>query len=439
MSEKPNIIMMTCHDLGQHLGCYGVDTVRSDAIDELADEGCRVASYFATSPTCSPSRGCMLTGRYPQTNGLLGLTHGPWWWRLNPGERHLAAILADSGYETTLIGFQHVTRGGDGPTTLGYGTYLPGGDYAEDKAAEAERYLKERDADGGPLFLKIGFEEVHRPFDKDPVQPDRSRGITVPGYLKDTQVMRDDLAWFQGIIRYMDRAVGRVLDAVRDTGMAKNSIVIFTSDHGIPYIGAKWTLFDPGISIPLIVRWPAGGVTGGRVVSRMMSNVDFVPTLLELAGLPVPDNVQGLSGASLLKGESEEPIREAVFAEHQAHALRDNTSRCIRTERYKLIRNFDPGRTILKPIDVKPQAVADHVERPRRNGTRPFGQLFDLQQDPWEERDLSGDPQHADVSRELSDALWRWMEEVEDPILQGPIRTPYYERAMEDYARYCSE
>jgi arylsulfatase A-like enzyme len=251
--------------------------------------------------------------------------------------------------------------------------------------------------------------------------------------------MRDDLAWFQGIIRYMDKAVERILDAVDEAGMADDSIVIFTSDHGIPYIGAKWTLFDPGISIPLIVRWPEGGITGGRVVEQMMSNVDFMPTLLELAGVAAPDGLQGVSGASLLRDDSDEPIRDAVFAEQQAHALRDNTSRCIRTERYKLIRNFEPGRTILKPIDVDPQAVAEHVERPRRNGNRPFGQLFDLEKDPVEEHDLSEDPEYSEVFRELSDRLWRWMEEVEDPMLEGPIRTPYYERAMEDYKRYRGE
>lgn len=437
MPDRPNIIMMTCHDLGRHLGCYGVDTVRSPAIDGLAAEGCRMENYFASSPTCSPSRGCMLTGRYPQANGLMGLTHSPWWWRLNPDERHLASVLADNGYQTTLIGFQHVTPGD--PHTLGYADYLRGGKYAEDKADETERYLKEWDEDRGPLFLKVGFPEVHRPFDKDPVKPDRERGVYVPGFLADTEVMRNDLAWFQGIIHYMDRAVGRILDAVERAGMTENSIVIFTSDHGMPYIGGKWTLFDPGITVPLIIRWPAGGIAGGRVMPQMMSNVDFMPTLLDLAGVPAPDNLQGRSGAALLSGESEEPIRDAIFAEHQAHALRDNTSRCIRTERYKLIRNFDPGRTILKPIDVTPQAVADHVQRPRRNGTRPFGQLFDLQKDPWEERDMSEDPEHAAVFRALSDRLWRWMEEVGDPILDGPIVTPYYERAMEDYRHYLAD
>lgn len=437
MARRPNIIMMTCHDLGRHLGCYGVDTVHSEAIDALAAGGCRVRNYFATAPTCSPSRGAMLTGRYPQSNGLMGLVHGPWWWRLNPDERHLAAVLSDAGYETVLIGFQHVTP--DDPTTLGYVMHLAGGPDAGTKAEETERFLGARDPDAGPLFLKIGFTEVHRRFDKEPVQPDREKGVFVPGYLQDTPVMRDDLAWFQGVIRYMDRAVARVLDAVERAGMAQDSIVIFTSDHGIPYIGAKWTLFDPGIGIPLIVRWPAGGITGGREIPQMMSNVDFMPTLLDLAGVPLPDNLQGYSAASLLTGASDEPIRDAVFAEQHAHALRDNTSRCIRTDRYKLIRNFEPGRTILKPIDVDPQAVAEHVERPRRNGTRPFGQLFDLAEDPLEMHDLSGSADHQDILRTLSDRLWQWMEDVGDPVLQGPIRTPYYERAMEDYRRFRAE
>ena len=122
--------------------------------------------------------------------------------------------------------------------------------------------------------------------------------------------------------------------------------------------------------------------------------------------------------------------------EHTSHALRDNLSRCVRTERYKLIRYFEPGRTILFPTDAVPQKVADHVERPRRNGKRPVVHLFDLEKDPHEFNDVAQSPEYADVVKELSDRLWSWMEEVEDPLLKGPFPTPYYMEAIGDYRRF---
>ena len=107
MSQKPNILIITNHDSGRHFGCYGVETVHTPAIDALAADGLRFENYFATVPLCSPSRGAMLTGRYPQSTGLMGLTHAPWHWSLNKGEQHLSHILRDAGYHTALFGLQH--------------------------------------------------------------------------------------------------------------------------------------------------------------------------------------------------------------------------------------------------------------------------------------------------------------------------------------------
>jgi len=342
MSARANILMMTCHDLGQHLGCYGVETVHSGSIDRLAREGCRFENYFATAAVCSPSRGCILTGRYPQTNGLMGLTHTPWLWSLKPGERHLASLLSEAGYHTTLVGFQHVTR--DDPHTLGYQDVVEAGRLAPEKASSAVEILQHQKPTDAPFFLKVGFHEVHRRFDTGGVQPDSEKGVHVPPYLADTEVTRNDLAGLQGAIKFMDAGVGEILSGLEQSGLAEHTLVIFTSDHGIPYSGAKWSLFDPGLETPLIVRWPGGGLVGGTVHHQLMSNVDFLPTLLDLVGAPIPQNVQGVSAAAILRGESEAPIRDAVFAEHVSQPLRDNTSRSVRTDRYKLIRYFEKRR-----------------------------------------------------------------------------------------------
>jgi len=428
----PNILMITCHDLGQHLGCYGVETVQSDNLDKLAEKGIRFENYFATASTCSPSRGCIHTGRYPQANGLMGLTHEPWEWKFKPGERHIADMLKEAGYETNLVGFQHVTR--DDPRNLGYENVLSRRRDAKETVQTVKGLLDNRKKGDRPFFAKVGFTEVHRPFNKYGI--DTEKGVFIPPYMEDTPEIREDLARFQGAIRFMDQCIGDILDSLEKSEVADNTIAIFTSDHGAPYIGAKWTLYDPGIETSLIMYCPGNELQGGKIYTQLMSNVDFLPTLLDIVGVSIPDNVQGHSFKGIIVGDSDKPVRDAVFAQHTSHALRDNLSRCVRTDRYKLIRYFEPGRTVLFPTDAVPQKVADHVERPRRNDKRPVVQLFDLEKDPNEFNDVAQSAEYADVASDLSDRLWNWMEEVEDPLLQGPLPTPYYMEAMQDYHKF---
>ena len=427
-----NVLMITCHDIGRHLGCYGIKTVNTPSLDRLAADGIRFANYFATDCVCSPSRGGILTGRYPQSNGLMGLTHQPWGWSLNEGERHLAAILKDAGYETTLAGLQHVTSGD--PKNLGYDNVLSEDRKAEETVQAARQFLRKTKKRGRPFFLKVGFFEVHRPFT---VGKDDEKGVFIPHYLKDTPENREDLARFQGTIKFFDACVGRILDGLRKSPSADDTLVVFTADHGIPYPGAKWCLYEPGIETPLIMYHPARALSGGKVHDQLMSNVDFLPTLLDILGIGIPENVQGLSFKEVIEGKQTQSPRNEIFAQRTSHALRDNTSRAIRTRRYKLIRYFEPGRTIEFPTDTVPQRVAEHTERPKRKGgARPVVQLFDLREDPHERNDLAQSPEHTQIVRDLSDKLWRWMQEVGDPILDGPLVTPYYEKAMEDYHRF---
>ena len=427
--RRPNILMITCHDIGRHIGCYGVETVQTPSLDGLAARGIRFANYFATDCVCSPSRGCILTGRYPQANGLMGLTHEPWNWRLNEGERHLAAMLKDAGYTTTLVGFQHVTRGD--PRRLGYDKVLSRRRVAEETVQAAREELENAGGGRQPFFMKVGFFEVHRPFT---VGKDTEKGVTIPHHLQDTPEIREDLAQFQGTIRFFDRCVGRILEALEASAVARETLVVFTADHGIPYPGAKWTLFDPGIETPLIMYQAGTALAGGKVFAQLMSNVDFLPTLLDLVDVDRPDNLHGHSFRGVIEGSQAQSPRQEVYSQRTSHALYDNLSRCVRTERYKLIRYFEPGRTVIYPTDAVPQRVAEHVERPRRqSGRRPVVELYDLRVDPHERDNLAQRPEHAETVRQLSDKLWAWMESVGDPLLEGPLRTPYYEEAMQDY------
>lgn len=417
MANRPNIVLITTHDSGTHFGCYGVDTVHTEAIDSLAADGVRLENMICSSPVCSPSRASLTTGRYPQSNGMFGLLHSPWDWRLNEGERHVASLLGEAGYESALFGFQHEHTN---PTELGFERVearqpLP----RADQVAEAFAGFSAERRDDRPLYAQIGFWETHRPWDRYGDGPDDTKGVWVPPYLEDNAAWREDLAGLQGVIRVVDEAVATITRALHDSDLEENTIVIFTTDHGIEFPRAKWFCYDPGIRVATILRWPGGGLTGGRVCDQLLSNVDVLPTLLELAGLDVPDSVEGRSFAASARDESAPSPRDTAYGMFLG---RDN--RFLRTTRYKLIRNFGATRYPRPPIAAMGTRADLNVE--------PV-ELYDLEADPNEFSNVAEEPDYAEVRAELDEKLWNWLEELDDPILRGPTPTPAWERAMADY------
>lgn len=425
--RRPNILMITCHDIGQHLGCYGVDSVQTDNLDKLASKGVRFENFYSTSAVCSPGRCSLHTGRYPQSNGLMGLTHAPWWWKLNDGERHSAEILGDLGYETYLIGFNHI---GDAKR-LGYENALSEHNRATESVEAARTLIQAAKTRKRPFYAKVGFTEVHRQFTHG---SDTAKGVFVPPWLMDTKDMRDDLAAFQATIKYFDERVGEILDTLEASDVAENTVVIMTSDHGIPYPGAKWTVRKAGIETPFIVYQPGTVLAGGKVFKEIMSNVDVLPTILDFLEADIPENIQGHSFLSFINGKSNKPPRTQAFAQYSPEMKRDNLSRCVITDRYHLIRYFEAGREVDYPVDVHPQTFANHQQRCKTKGmaARPFAQMFDIKDDPYELNDIGSRKEYAAVVGELSESVLGWMKSVKDPLLEGPLKTPYYEQAMAD-------
>ena len=424
--SKPNILLITCHDIGQHIGCYGVESVQTKNLDRLASKGVRFENFYSTSAVCSPGRGSLHTGRYPQSNGLMGLTHAPWWWKLNDSERHTAAILRDLGYDTYLIGFNHI----DGDSQrLGYNHALSTKCNASETVKAAQELIESATVNDQPFFAKIGFSEVHRPFTHG---TDTGNGVFVPPWLQNTDDIRDDLAAFQATIKYFDTRVGEILDTLESSDILNNTLVIMTSDHGIPYPGAKWTVRKAGIEVPLIVYKPGTVFTGGKVHHEIMSNVDVLPTLLDFLQADIPANIQGHSFMPFLRREINQPPRSEAFAQYTPDMKRDNISRSVITDRYHLIRYFDQGRTVDYPVDVHPQTFANHEQRCKTKGTRPFFQLFDIKNDPYELSDIGSQPEYASVLNKLSRSLLDWMKRTGDPLLEGPLKTPYYSKAILD-------
>jgi len=424
--NRPNVVLLTAHDLGQHLGCYGVDTVETPNIDALAENGLQFENAYSTAPVCSPARGSLLTGRYPQSNGLMGLTHAPWWWEIDDSEVMLPEILAEHGYETHLSGLQHVASD---PERMGFQhTYSEDLEAEETTSAAAEIF---RDATGDqPFYAQIGFYEVHRSFDNGTYSED---GVYVPPYLEETDEIRDDFAAFQASVNYFDDRVGEVLQALESCGLREETIVILAADHGIPHPGAKWTCRRPGIEIALLMDGPGPVFSDRDPVDEVISSVDTLPTLLDVLDIPIPDRVDGHSFQQFLGGETESPPREAAFAQFTEHMKRDNECRCVITEDHHLIRYFDQGRAIDYPVAADPQAFADHVERMSTEGEpRPFAQLYDVREDPYELEDLSSGSEHKRSVTALSRRLLQWMVSVDDPLLEGRVRHPYYEQAIDD-------
>ena len=434
--KRPNILMITSHDLGQHLGCYGIKEVRSPNIDKLAAKGIRFANMYSASAVCSPARGALHTGRYPQSNGLMGLTHSPWWWCFKEDEKHTASILGDAGYETYLCGLQHVFGSGQAGK-FGYQHVLTSKTEAEDTVKLAAGFLRERQRRDKPFFLKVGFFEVHRKggsFKHRKYDPNKP--VHIPKYLADTAVMREDLGRFQEDIRYFDSCVGGVLDALEAGACGGNTLVIFTGDHGIPYPGAKWSIRDAGIEVPLVMYLRGSALSGGKVYEELISHVDVLPTLLDWIGVRKPSNLEGVSFSAYLQGQTKDKPRKEVYAQFTPAMFRDNESRCIRTERYKLTRYFQAGRCMKFPIDVDPVRFSQHTERAANTGRhRPFVQLFDIAKDPDELEDIGDRRENAAIVKELSGKLYAWMKAVDDPVLKGAVQSPYYQQSMEDFKK----
>ncbi len=421
--SNPHLILITCHDLGRHLHCYGMNTVHTPNLDGLAQEGARFEESYCTSPGCSPSRASLATGRYPHNNGVMGLVHAAFAWDLHPNERHAAQLLGEHGYDTHLFGLQHVSPREE---RLGFG-HVHGRGIGKEVSNQVAEFLRSTSGESR-LYIEVNLFEPHRPYDHGDVQPDDSAGVWVPPYLPEGPPAQEEMAALQGAIREADDAVGRILAALEETGLASSTLLVFTADHGIAMPRAKCTLYDAGIGVALLARWPEGGIQGGRTLTELVSNVDVLPTLLEAANAPVPQNVQGRSLLSLLRGEGHEP-RDAVFAEKTYHSYYD-PMRAVRTRTHKYIRNFDSAFRVEIPGDIAASAIFRSDTQRYHGSTHPDTELYDLRTDPDELHNLAGKPEHSEIEQELDARLWEWMQATEDRLLRGPVPSPAYNRAL---------
>ncbi|MBS7642620.1 sulfatase [Candidatus Bathyarchaeota archaeon] len=408
---RPNILMIVSHDTGRHLGCYGV-RVDTPNFDRMARDGVLFTNVYCTAPQCSPSRASILTGLYPHNHGLIGLTHRGF--KLSTCKL-LPTILAENGYQTYLFGFQHESPD---PRLLGYKNIVKGKSYScIDVTPLLLEFLKSKPEK--PFFAMVGFSETHRPF---PGYDGPIDSIEPLPYLPDEPDVRRDIGGLNLLVSRMDESIGCILDTLENTGLCEDTILVYTTDHGIAFPGAKATLFDPGIEVALIIRGPEP-FCGGRRIDALLSNIDIMPTILDVCGIPIPSDIHGRSILPIIKGETDR-IHSEVYLELTYHAAYDPI-RGVRTDRYKYIRSFE-WRPYLFPPNVDP---SPSKEVARKYGyfdrIRPIEMLFDLDKDPIERLNLANDPDYSDILRYLRSKLHNWMKETCDQLLiQGYIPPP---------------
>ncbi|MFO7955933.1 MAG: sulfatase [Candidatus Brocadiia bacterium] len=412
--SQPNILYLHSHDTGRYIQPYGYD-IPTPNLQKLAEQGMLFRRAFCTNPTCSPSRASLLTGRWPHNNGMVGLAHRGF--RLNDYGHHIVHTLRETGYYSALSGVQHIIRY-DRIDEIGYDEVLGGTDWgnrgAEDLAAE---FLTQ--APSEPFFLSVGFADTHRTF-SEPGPDEDPDYCRPPEPMPDTPETRRDMAGFMADARILDARMGVVLDALEKGGLADDTLVICTTDHGIAFPRMKCNLTEGGIGVFLIMRGP--GVPDGEVTDGLVSHVDIFPTVCQYLDIEPPDWLQGVSFLPLLQGETDQG-REEVFGEVNYHAAYE-PKRCVRTERWKYIRRFDDRDSPVLPNCDDSPTKSLWMEAGWADMAPPQEALYDLVFDPHEAHNLVGAPRAEEALKDMRARLQRYMVETDDPLLDGEVPAP---------------
>lgn len=441
LGQRRNVVLVVTDDQGDVAGCYGHPDARTPHLDALAAEGARFANAFCTTASCSPSRAVLLSGQHGHTNGMYGLQHRTHHFQSFDRVRSLPAILAERGWRTARVGKYHVAPEQAYP----FQRALPGSARNPVRMAESCATFLEEIGDE-PFFLYFCTSDPHRgggAADDLPGRPDRfgnrdypgverarfdPQALDVPSWLPEGLETRAELAQFLESIQRADQGLGRLVEVLRAAGAWDETLVVFLSDHGPPFPGAKTTVYEPGLRIACVARDPFAEQRG-IVVDALVSIVDVVPTVLEFCGVPAPEGLHGRSWLPWTAGESPRGWVDEIFASHTFHEVTMYyPMRVVRTSRYKLIWNVAHPlpfpfasdlwgsatwqATLARGPDARYglRTVSDYVQRPRF-------ELYDLQRDPDEVANLADDPAQEEILADLQARLRAFQERTDDPWL----------------------
>ena len=424
---QPNILWITCEDMSPRLGCYNDPLARTPTIDKLARDGIRYTNAYSISGVCAPSRSALITGMYPTT---IGSMHMRTMTRTSAIDQITdPELLAIPTYEAVPP-----------PEVKCFTEYLRAkGYYCSNNSKEDYQFKKPITAwdessrkahwrnrsPGQPFFSVFNFTVTHesqvwaRAGDTLITDPDQ---VEVPPYYPDSPVIRRDMARHYDNIALMDAQVNDILGQLKADGLEDSTIIFFFSDHGDGFPRAKRWIYDSGIKVPLIIKYPDRR-QASEVNDELVSFVDFVPTVLSLTGIEIPDYLQGQAFA----GSQKSGARDYIYAAKDRMDPAMDNQRAVRDKRYKYIRNYMPDRPYVQFLPYRDQmALMQELFRYEKEGkldktqalwfqkTKPLEELYDTWEDPHEVNNLASDPRFHDILEPLRTAHLKWKEETQD-------------------------
>ena len=435
-TRRPNILWISNEDMSPRLGAYGDAIARTPVLDRLARESVRFTHAFTTAPVCAPSRAAIITGMY-QTS--LGAQH------MRTTEDRVPELpgpyLAVPPFYVKAFP-EYLRAAGYFTSNRAKTDYQFGVPFTIWDDLGATAHWRNRADPKQPFFSVFNLEITHesRIFPSSPARKGKPlvtnlADLKVPPYYPDTPVVREELARMYDNIADMDGQVGEILKQLEDDGLAENTVVFYWSDHGDGVPRAKRSLYDSGLRVPLMIRWPktlasGSGAAPGSVRDELVSFIDLAPTVLALAGVPIPTHLQGRA----LVGPHAAPAPDLVFAARDRMDIEYDMMRSVRDRRFLYIRNFAPELPYAGHITYRNQSAIMQewfrLQAERKltgpaalwmRTQRPAEELYDTIDDPHQIRDLSADPKHGAALVRLRSALTEWMGRTGD---QGLVNEP---------------
>lgn len=423
VTRKPNIVLFIADDLGtEDIGPYGNKIVRTPNLDRLAKESLLFTHAYASSPTCGPSRSSLFSGLMPFRHGAHGNHSG-----VKAGTKSLAHYLRPLGYRVAIAGKLHVGPEEAFPFEQVSHTNAPEPGYEKKPGLNYDLMMEPVDkwlaarSKSEPFLLVVADHSPHVIWPEKATY--RLDQVNIPAQHIDTEDTRKSRARYYTDITKMDTNLGKLLQSLEQNGLAKNTIVVFTADQGPQWPFAKWSLYEYGIRTPLMVRWPKQ-VKPNQQTNALVSLVDLAPTFTEIAGGKVPEQIDGLSFLPVITGKRNKH-RKFVFATHTGDKLMNRSpARMLRTQRYKYILNLAPWLPYTTHMDKakdhdggreywdswKQKAQTDKAAAAvlKRYHHHPAEELYDVESDPSERRNLATDPKYAAMLNDFRSKLAAW-------------------------------
>ncbi|WP_102398976.1 sulfatase family protein [Haloimpatiens massiliensis] len=423
-----NILYIHTHDSGRILSPYGYD-VPTPNIKMFASDATVFTQSYCASPTCSPSRAALLTSTYPHQNGMLGLAQRGF---SIDYSKHLVNFLNSEGFHTVLCGIQHEAgwylEHEKGASIIGYKENLTcdNSKYRQEdltiwdgkNADNLDQWINNYDKKK-PFFISYGMYSTHRRY-PDVIDEEINENMVQPPYpLPNNAKTRKDHARYMTSANNTDKCFGKIIESLKRNGLYEDTIIIFTTDHGLANPFSKCTLFDSGIAVSLIIRVP-NSKAKGEVVDNLVSHIDVFPTLCDLLALDKPNYLEGISFAKSFE-DTKAKTRNEIFAEVTFHTSYEPI-RCIRTERYKYIRYYDTKYLKINKSNIDESLSKDYFLNNDLDGQIKFEEaLFDLYYDVGERNNLINNPKYEGIKEKLRKKLEKHLKDTEDIILKGEI------------------